>query len=194
MNKFVKRTLHSLLSEQRSYGKNPNWTTVLGAISVTINSAQGTGADDVNAYEAVYRQRMDHLVMCTKDEAHACWTLPEILKVTHDPEFQAYAEDNYFLADEEDNNDGLDDEHGYFSDGSLPTEEREEVDDNFIFTNILEDISDDDLNKNPIGAEGNANSVGAYHGLSLMQTLFLVLGACSSACSRQHVCICSFCV
>jgi hypothetical protein len=41
MNKFVKRTLHALLSEQRSYGNNPNWTTVLGAISASINSAEG---------------------------------------------------------------------------------------------------------------------------------------------------------
>ena len=57
--------------------------------------------------------------MCTKDQARACWTLPEILKVTADPEFQEYAEDNYFLADEEDNNDVDDDadEDGYFSDG-----------------------------------------------------------------------------
>ena len=135
---------------------------MLGAITAAINSAQGRGADDVNAYEAVYGQQMDHLVMCTKAEARACWTLPDILKVTDDPDFQAYADENYFLADEEDNNDGLDDD-GYFSDGSLPTEERDEVDDDFFFTNILEDISsDDDLNKNPIGAEGNANSFGDH--------------------------------
>ena len=83
MNQFVKRTLHVLLSEQRSYGKNPNWTTVLGAITAAINSAQGRGTDDVNAYEAVYGQQMDHLVMCTKDEARAYWTLPQILKASH---------------------------------------------------------------------------------------------------------------
>jgi hypothetical protein len=57
---------------------------------------------------------MDHLVMCTKAKARACWTLPDILKVTDDPDFQAYADENYFLADEEDNNDGLDDD-GYFT-------------------------------------------------------------------------------
>ena len=118
MNKFVKRNLHALLSEQRSYGNNPNWTTVLGAISASINSAEGQGPDAMNPYEAVYGQKMDHMVMCTKDQARACWTLPEILKVTADPEFQEYAEDNYFLADEEDNNDVDDDgdADGYFSD------------------------------------------------------------------------------
>jgi hypothetical protein len=46
------------------------------------------------------------------------------------------------------------------SDGSLPTEEREEVDDDYFFTNILEDISNEDINQNPIGTGGNANSVG----------------------------------
>jgi hypothetical protein len=51
---------------------------------------------------------MDHMVMCTKDEARACWTLPQILKVSDDPEFKAHAEDNYLLADEEDSNDGDD--------------------------------------------------------------------------------------
>jgi hypothetical protein len=86
---------------------------VLGAISAAINSAQGRGGDDVNAYEAVYGQQMDHLVMCTRDEARACWKLPEILKVTDDAEFKAYAEDNYFHADEGDNNDRIDDEDDY---------------------------------------------------------------------------------
>ncbi len=45
MNKFVKRTLHALLSKQRSSGMNPNGTTVFGAISAAINSEQGRGAD-----------------------------------------------------------------------------------------------------------------------------------------------------
>jgi hypothetical protein len=155
MNKFVKRNLHALLSEQRSYGNNPNWTTVLGAISASINSAEGRGPDAMNPYEAVYGQKMDHMVMCTKDQARACWTLPEILKVTDDPEFQEYAEDNYFLADEEDNNDADDDADGYFSDGTLPHEQMDEVDDDFFFGHILEDLSDDNnLNARPIGDEG----------------------------------------
>ena len=97
MNKFAKRNLHALLSEQRSYGNNPNWTTVLGAISASINSAEGRGPDAMNPYEAVYGQKMDHMVMCTKDEARACWTLPQILKVSNNPEFQAYAEQSYYL-------------------------------------------------------------------------------------------------
>jgi hypothetical protein len=78
-----------------------------------------------------------------------------------DAKFQAYAEENYFLADEEDNNDRLDNNNdGYFSDGTLPMEERDEVDDDCFFNNILEDLSENDLNKNPIGTEGNAKSVG----------------------------------
>jgi hypothetical protein len=159
MNKFVKRTLPALLSEQQSYGNNPNWTTVLGAISPSINSAEGRGPDQMNPYKAVYGQKMDHMVMCTKDQARACWTLPQILKVTDDPEFQEYAEQNYFLADEEDNNNGNDDADGYFSDGPLPYTEMEEVDDEFFFDNILVDDSVNNVNAHFIGAEGNAEDV-----------------------------------
>ena len=137
MNKFVKRTLYALLSEQRSNGNNLNWTTVLGATSASINLAEGRGPDQMNPYKAVYGRKIDHQVMCTKDQACACWTLPEILKVTDNPEFQEYAEDNYFLADEEDNNDSDDDTDGYFSDGPLPQDEMEEVDDELFFDHIL---------------------------------------------------------
>jgi hypothetical protein len=114
----------------------------------------------MNPYEAVYGQKMDHMVMCTKDQARACWTLPEILKVTDDPEFQEYAEDNYYLADEEDNNNDKDNANGYFSDGSLPRKQMDEVDDDFFFGHILEDLSDDNnLNAHPIGDEGIADDV-----------------------------------
>ncbi len=68
MNMFTKRTLHALLSKEWSFGMNPNWATVLGAISAAINSAQGRGADDINAFEAVYGQKMDHKVMCTNHQ------------------------------------------------------------------------------------------------------------------------------
>ncbi len=50
--------------------------------------------------------------MCTKDEAPACWTLPDILKVMDYAGFQDYVEENYFLADEEDNNDKFDKDDG----------------------------------------------------------------------------------
>jgi hypothetical protein len=187
MNKFVKRNLHALLSEQRSYGNNPNWTTVLGAISASINSAEGRGPDAMNPYEAVYGQKMDHMVMCTKDQARACWTLPEILKVTADPEFQEYAEDNYFLADEEDNNDVDDDgdADGYFSDGSLPREQMDEVDDDFFFGHILEDLSDahKNLNARPIGDEGIVDDVPHVVGVlrpHLDENTAVVGGSCAA--------------
>ena len=63
--------------------------------------------------------------------------------MTDDADFQEYAEEHYFLADEEDNIDVDDDGDGYFSDGSLPREEMDEVDDDFFFGHILEDLSDD---------------------------------------------------
>jgi hypothetical protein len=114
----------------------------------------------MNPYKAVYGQKMDHMVMCTKHQARGCLTLPEILKVTDNPKFQEYAEDNYFLADEVDNNDVDNDADGYFSDGSLPRKQMDEVDDDFFFGHILEDLSDDNnLNPRPIGDEGIVDDV-----------------------------------
>jgi hypothetical protein len=60
MNKFVKRTLGTVLSEYRLVGKDGNWTEVLGSIASAINSQHGRGKHDVSAYEAVYCQKMGH--------------------------------------------------------------------------------------------------------------------------------------
>ena len=59
-----------------------------------------------------------------------------------DDDFKAYVKDNYYLADEEeygDNGTSLGDEEddGYLSDSTLPSEERDEADDDYFFINIL---------------------------------------------------------
>ena len=66
MNKFVKRTLGTVLSKYRLVGKDRNWTEVLGSIASAINSQHGRGKHDVSAYEAVYGQKMDHDFSCLK--------------------------------------------------------------------------------------------------------------------------------
>ena len=38
MNRFVKRTLGTVLAEYRLVGKHPNWTEVLGSIASAINT------------------------------------------------------------------------------------------------------------------------------------------------------------
>ncbi len=43
----------------------------------------------------------DHELSCMKEEACQCWTVPQRLKVTNNPEFEAYARENYYLDDEE---------------------------------------------------------------------------------------------
>ncbi len=60
MNKFVKRTLRTVLAEYGLVGKDRNWTEVLGSVASAINSQHGREKYDVSAYEAVYGQKMDH--------------------------------------------------------------------------------------------------------------------------------------
>jgi hypothetical protein len=57
------------------------------------------------------------------------------LHVTHDPRFEEYVHANYYLADDEDGNtahDDDDDDDDYFSTDSLPWDEMEEVDDQYL--------------------------------------------------------------
>jgi hypothetical protein len=146
MNKFVKRTLGTVLSEYRLVGKDRNWTEELGSVASAINSQHGRGKHDVSAYEAVYGQKMDHDFSCSKEEARQCLTVPERLKVTNDPQFAKYACKNYIIDDDEicdDDEIDEDDAEGYFSDGSLPSDEEEEVSDEYFFDHLQDDIAED---------------------------------------------------
>ncbi len=139
MNKFVKRTLGTVLSEYRLVGKDRNWTEVLGSVASAINSQHGRGKHDVSAYEAVYGQKMDHDFSCLKEEARRCWMVPNHLKVTNDPHFSEYARENYIIDNDEICNDdeiGGDDAEGYFSVGSLSSDKKEEVSDEYFFDHL----------------------------------------------------------
>jgi hypothetical protein len=57
MNKFVKRTLGTVLAEYRLVGKHRYWREVLGSIASAINMQHGRGGNDISAYEAVYGQK-----------------------------------------------------------------------------------------------------------------------------------------
>jgi hypothetical protein len=69
MNKFVKRTLGTVLAEYQLVGKHGNWTEVLGSVASAINSQHGRGENEVSAYEAVYGLKMGHDFSCSKEEA-----------------------------------------------------------------------------------------------------------------------------
>jgi hypothetical protein len=60
MNKFVKRTLGTVLAEYRLVSKHRNWTEVLGSIASAINLQHGKEKYDVSAYEAVFGQKMNN--------------------------------------------------------------------------------------------------------------------------------------
>ncbi len=89
---------------------------------------------------------MDHDFSCLKEEARQCWTVPKRLKVTNDPQSAEYACEKYIIDDDEICNDdkiGDDDAEGYFSDGSLPSDEKEEVSDEYFFDRLQDDIAED---------------------------------------------------
>jgi hypothetical protein len=140
MNKCVKRTLGTVLAEYRLVGKDRNWTEVLGSVASAINLQHSRGKYDISAYEAVYGQKMDHDFSCSKEEVHRCWRVPEWLKVINDPEFTEYARENYIIDDDKICDD---DAEGYFSDGSSPSDEKEEVSDEYFFDHLQDDITED---------------------------------------------------
>jgi IS30 family transposase len=149
VNKMVKRVLGSVLAERRLAGQNPNWTEVLGSVAAAINSQSGRCKNDVSAYEAVFGDKYDHPMSCTKSEARRCWTLSHRMKVTNDPEFEEFCRENYVIEDGNedytDNEGGLkeedDDDSGYFSDDELPPDETDEVTDEWVLSHLMDDTS-----------------------------------------------------
>ena len=152
VNKMVKRVLGSVLAERRLSGQNPNWTEVLGSVAAAINSQCGRCKNDVSAYEAVYGDKYDHPMSCSKSEARRCWTLSHRMNVTNDPEFEEFCRENYFIVDgnEDDTNNegGLNeedapdnDDDGYFSDDELPQDETDEVTDEGFLSHLMDGTS-----------------------------------------------------
>jgi hypothetical protein len=88
----------------------------------------------VSSFKAVYGQVLPHELSCSNNEARRCWTVPQRLKVTNDPDFEAYTKDHFHIIDED--NDGNPDDSGYFFDGSLPSDKKEEVSDSYFFEHL----------------------------------------------------------
>jgi hypothetical protein len=147
MNKFVKRVLGMVLSERREAGENPNWTEVLGSVAATINSKHGRGKNKVFSYEAVFGHRFNHALSCSKDEARRCWTVTEHMQVTNDLDFKKYVHE-YCDVDSE-GHDTAKDDSSYFSDDDIPSDENEEVDDDYFNMHLMDSstLPDNDKDK-----------------------------------------------
>jgi transposase InsO family protein len=141
-NAMVKRVLGAVLAERRLAGDKPNWTEVFGSIAAVVNSQCGRGKYHVPAFEAVFGQVYDHPFYCSKEEARRCWTVKDRMKVTNDPDFEVYVNENYIIEDvdvgEEDDIDEID-ESGYFSEEELSQEENEEVTDEYFHLHLYDD-------------------------------------------------------
>ncbi len=89
--------------------------------------------------------------------------------MTNDLQFTEYARKNYIINDDKISNDDEicdDDAKGYFSDGSLPSDEKKEVSDEYFFDHLQDDITEDyDVEGkgctqyNKFDAEGNDTTV-----------------------------------
>ncbi len=113
-----------VLAERRLAGQHPNWTEALGSVAATINSQCGQGKNDLSMFEAVYGQKLDFPLTCSKKEAHKCWTVAERMKVTDNPEFNIYCSEHCCVdSDNKLQHDEDDDDAGYFSDEELPPDE-----------------------------------------------------------------------
>ena len=142
VNKLVKRVLGMVLSERRLMGDNPNWTEVLGSVSSTINSQCGRGKNDITAFEAVYGQKFDFPLDCSKKEARRCWTVGERMRVTNDIDFGIYVKEHYILDDEADSASKNEDvDSGYFSEDDLPLDEMDEVSDEWFDEHLMDDTN-----------------------------------------------------
>ncbi len=126
-------------------GENPNWTEVLGTVAATINLQHGRGKHDVSAFEVVYGQKYHHPLLCSKEEACKCWTLPEYLHVTNDEAFATYIAQHFYVHDKEytsNFNAVTDNEFGYLSKEELSKTEENEVSDDYFYANLFDYKSD----------------------------------------------------
>jgi hypothetical protein len=122
-------------------GQNPNWTKGLGTVAATINSQHGRGKHDTSAFEAMYGQKYHHPMLCSKEEAHKCWTLPDLLGVTNNEGFALYIAQHFYVGDDdyasttnaEDN-----EESGYFSEDELSKSDEQEVTDEFSYAHLFD--------------------------------------------------------
>ncbi len=169
VNKFVKRVLGTVLSEQRMEGQTPNWTSVLESVAAVINSQCERGKNSVIAFEAVFGQKLDHPLSCSKSEARRCWTLKVCMLVSNEPDFDSYCKENYIIDDDDVYNatevideDGInedEDDDGYFSEDEVPQDKMDKVDDAYFNEHLMDNTATITPNKSPGKKKGKKEEV-----------------------------------
>ena len=76
-------------------------------------------------------------MFCSKSEACHCWTVSERIKLTKEPDFEQFCQQNYFV----DDNNKEKDTNDYFSDDELPPNETNEVADEWLDSHLMDDTS-----------------------------------------------------
>ncbi len=113
----------------------------MGTVAATINLQHGRGKHDVSAFEVVYGQKCHHPLLCSKEEAWKCWTLPDHLCVTNDEAFATYIAQRFYGCDKEytsNSNAVTDNESGNFSEEELSKSEEQEVSDDYFYVHLLD--------------------------------------------------------
>ena len=93
------------------------------------------------SYKAVFGHNFNHKFVCSKEEAHRCWTLDEHMRVTNDKEFEEYVQE-YFVLNHEGiivaSDDDEDDDLSYFSNDEISINKINEVDDKYFDEHLMD--------------------------------------------------------
>jgi hypothetical protein len=88
----------------------------------------------------VYGQKYHHPILCSKEEARKCWTLPDHLLVIIDEAFASYIAQHFYICDDDyasATNAEENKESGYFSEDVLSESDEQEVTDEFFMRTSL---------------------------------------------------------
>jgi hypothetical protein len=122
----------------------------------------------VTAFKAVFGQKLDHPLSCSKSEACPCWAVKDcMLGVSNKPDFDSYCKENYIIDDDDVYNanevideDGVnEDNDGYFSEDEVPLDEMDEVDDAYFNEHIMDNTATNTPNKSSGKKKGKKEEV-----------------------------------
>ena len=140
MNKLIESVLHSVETQIRMEGMEPNWTRLLGRVMAAINNQSSRQANSVSAYSTVFGMAYDQSISCSRKDALKCYTIEERLNISHDERLAKVAGEICII--HEGNKDVVFDpdrveDSGYWSDNSNPLnsdgeEEGEDVRDSLL--------------------------------------------------------------
>ena len=96
MHKLAKRILHGIEQEERSKGRVPNWTRLLGRMMGVVNSQKQKGANAVSAYDAVFGMPFsgNSDVLSEPANVRACETIEQRLKLANSARFEQMAREH----------------------------------------------------------------------------------------------------